>query len=202
MYSRVYNFLCTTNQLYISQYGFRKQHSCEHAVGELVARITKGMENGKFTVGIFLDLSKAFDMLEHEVIYAKLEKYGIRGICLQWFQSYLSDRSLVVSCKAGETNSVHTSETYPVTYGTAQGSCLGPLIFLIFCNDLQQHLIFLSCIQFADDTTLYITHKSIDYIRFCIEQTLIHCRTGSEQTNLPSTWVSLFAFCSAKMLNL
>ena len=164
MYSRVYNFLCTTNQLYISQYGFRKQHSCEHAVGELVARITKGMENGKFTVGIFLDLSKAFDTLEHEVIYAKLEKYGIRGICLQWFQSYLSDRSLVVSCKAGETNSIHTSETYPVTYGTAQGSCLGPLIFLIFCNDLQQHLIFLSCIQFADDTTLYITHKSIDYI--------------------------------------
>ena len=172
MYSRVYNFLCTTNQLYISQYGFRKQHSCEHAVGELVARITKGMENGKFTVGIFLDLSKAFDTLEHEVIYTKLEKYGIRGICLQWFRSYLSDRSLVVSCKAGETNSVYTSETYPVTYGTAQGSCLGPLIFLIFCNDLQQHLIFLSCIQFADDTTLYITHKSIDYIRFCIETDL------------------------------
>ena len=172
MYSRVYNFLCATNQLYISQYGFRKQHSCEHAVGELIAKITKGMETGKFTSGIFLDLSKAFDTLEHDVIYAKLEKYGLRGTCLQWFKSYLSERSLLVSCKAGDTSSLHTSETYPVTYGTPQGSCLGPLIFLIFCNDLQYHLLFLSCIQFADDTTLYITHRSVDYIRFCIESDL------------------------------
>ena len=172
MYSRVYNFLCVTNQLYVSQYDFRKQHSCEHAVGELVARIIKGMETGKFTAGIFLDLSKAFDTLEHNVIYAKLEKYGLRGICLQWFQSYLSNRTMLVSCKAGETGNEHKSETYPVSYGTPQGSCLGPLIFLIFCNDLQQHLMFLSCIQFADDTTLYITHKSIDYIRFCTETDL------------------------------
>ena len=79
---------------------------------------------------------------------------------------------MLVSCKAGETHSEHKSETYPVSYGTPQGSCLGPLIFLIFCNDLQHHLIFLSCIQFADDTTLYITHRSIDYIRFCIETDL------------------------------
>ena len=172
MYSRVYKFLCTTNQLYVSQYGFRKQHSCEHAVGELVARITKGMETGKFTAGIFLDLSKAFDTLEHDVVYAKLEKYGLRGTCLQWFQSYLSDRTMLVSCKAGETGNEYKSETYTVTYGTPQGSCLGPLIFLIFCNDLQNHLMFLSCIQFADDTTLYITHKSIDYIKFCIETDL------------------------------
>ena len=172
MYSRVYKFLCSTNQLYVSQYGFRKQHSCEHAVGELVARITKGMETGKFTAGIFLDLSKAFDTLEHDVIYAKLEKYGLRGICLQWFQSYLSGRTMLVSCKAGETGNECKSETYTVSYGTPQGSCLGPLIFLIFCNDLQHHLMFLSCIQFADDTTLYITHKSINYIKFCIETDL------------------------------
>ena len=77
MYSRIYNFLCTTKQLYASQYGFRKMHSCEHAVGELIACITKGIEKGKCTAGIFLDLSKAFDMLEHEVIFMKLEKYGL-----------------------------------------------------------------------------------------------------------------------------
>ena len=172
MYKRVYSFLCTTNQLYVSQYGFRKQHSCEQAIGELVVNITKGFEYGKFSAGIFLDLSKAFDSLEHNVVYLKLEKYGLRGTCLNWFKSYLSDRSLLVSCKSGDAGTVNTSDTYDVKYGTPQGSCLGPLIFLIFCNDLQRHLVFLSCIQFADDTTLYITHKNLNYIRFCIETDL------------------------------
>ena len=167
MYSRVYSFLSATNQLYVSQYGFRKMHSCEHAVGELAANITKGIEKGKYTAGIFLDLSKAFDTLEHEVVYMKLEKYGLRGNCMKWFQSYLSNRSLMVECRTGSSKTISTP--YPVEYGTPQGSCLGPLIFLIFCNDLQKHLTFLSCIQFADDTTLYITHSKISYIRSCIE---------------------------------
>ena len=145
---------------------------CEHAVGELVANISKGFEHEKYSAGIFLDLSKAFDTLEHNVVYLKLEKYGLRGTCLDWFKSYLSDRTLLVSCKSGESGCVNTSDIYSVEYGTPQGSCLGPLIFLIFCNDLQKHLIFMSCIQFADDTTLYITHKNLDYIRFCIETDL------------------------------
>ena len=156
----------------LANMGFRKKHSCEHAVGELVANIAKGFEHGKYSAGIFLDLSKAFDTLEHNVVYLKLEKYGLRGTCLEWFKSYLSDRSLLVSCKSGESGCVNTSNIYEVEYGTPQGSCLGPLIFLIFCNDLQNHLMFLSCIQFADDTTLYITHKSLDYIKFCIETDL------------------------------
>ena len=169
MYSRVYSFLSVTNQLYVSQYGFRKMHSCEHAIGELIANITKGIEKGKYTAGTFLDLSKAFDTLEHEVVYKKLEKYGLRGVCLQWFRSYLSNRTLSVECTTGDISSKSTSKLYPVEYGTLQGSCLGPLIFLIFCNDLQNHLLFLSCIQFADDTMLYITHTKISYIRSCIE---------------------------------
>ena len=143
LYSRVYNFLTTTGQLYVSQYGFRKSHSCEHAVGELIAHITKGMENGKLTAGIFLDLYKAFDTLEHEVVYKKLELYGLRGVCLDWFKSYLSNRSMLVECKAGEKGSIHTSEYHSVRCGAPQGSCLGPLIFLIFCNDLQKHLVVL-----------------------------------------------------------
>ena len=172
IYSRVYSFLNETNQLFVSQYGFRKRHSCEHAVGELIANITKGIENGKMTAGIFLDLSKAFDTLEHDVVYKKLEMYGIRGVCLDWFKSYLMNRSMIVECKAGDSGEKCTSELMPVKFGTPQGSCLGPLIFLIFCNDIQKQLIFLSCIQFADDTTLYITHTKLNYIRFCIEMDL------------------------------
>ena len=138
IYGRVYSFLNTTKQLYVSQYGFRRMHSCEHAVGELIAGITKGLEQNKYTAGIFLDLSKAFDTLEHEVVFKKLDKYGLRGNCMKWFKSYLGGRSLVVECKTGSSKTV--SNSYPVQYGTPQGSCLGPLIFLIFCNDLQKAL--------------------------------------------------------------
>ena len=172
MYSRVYSFLTSTDQLYSSQYGFRKNHACEHAVGELIAKITKGIEQGKLTAAVFLDLSKAFDSLEHDAIIQKLEKYGIRSSCLNWFKSYLLDHKLSISCKTTNTGEYNTSSEHEIDYGTTQGSCLGHLIFLIFCNDLQHHLIFLECIQFADDTTLYVTHKNIDYIRFCLEHDL------------------------------
>ena len=172
MYHRVYTFLCTTHQLYASQYGFRKNHACDQAVGELVAVISKGMEQKKLTAGIFLDLSKAFDSLEHRAILKKMELYGIRGQCLDWFDSYLRDRKLVVSCKTADTGADHTSQQYNVEYSTPQGLVLGPLIFLIFCNDLHLHLTFLSCIQFADDTTLYISHTNLHFITFALEHDL------------------------------
>ena len=170
MYTRVYNFLAKTQQIYESQYGFRARHSCDHAIGELLSEITKSMELSKETVCTLLDLSKAFDMLEHSVIFKKMERYGLHGPCLDWFKSYLNGRTLRVKCNTG--NGVCTSNEYIVKYGTPQGSCLGPLIFLIFCNDLQLHLLYLEAIQFADDTTLYMSHKHAGYIRFCFETDL------------------------------
>ena len=85
MYTRVYRFLTTTDQLYVSQYEFRKKHGCDHAVGELIANISKGIEQGKLTAGVFLDLAKSFYSLEHSAIFMKMERYGLRGTCLDWF---------------------------------------------------------------------------------------------------------------------
>ena len=168
VYSRVYDFLISSNQLYESQYGFQRNHACEHAVGEFISEVVKNSQLVNITVGIFLDLSKAFDMLEHSVIYKKLERYGIRGNALNWFRSYLSNRKLQTKCRTASSSTETRSNLYDVNFGTPQGSCLGPLIFLIFCNDLRLHLTHLQCIQFADDTTLFASHKSKCYLEFCI----------------------------------
>ena len=147
IYSRVYRFLSQTDQLYNSQYGFRTLHSCDDAVSELVGEIIKNRENKKYTAALYLDLSKAFDTLESTVLYHKLEKYGIRGTCLNWFRSYLTNLKLRSKCKL--SSGIECSDWYDVEYGTPQGSCLGPLLFLIFCNDLYKNLEFADCTQFA-----------------------------------------------------
>ena len=173
VYKRVYNYLHSTGQLYDSQYGFRNNHSCEHAIGELLGNIVKNQQLGKDTVSIMLDLSKAFDTLQHSVIFKKLEKYGIRGPALAWFKSYLTDRTLCVKC-SDQNGDNYISEKHKVLYGAPQGSCMGPLIFLVFCNDLHLHLQFMDSIQFADDTTMYLGHSNLNYLRFCLETDMLN----------------------------
>ena len=120
----------------------------------MVGHIIKAQELGKYTAVLFLDLSKAFDTLEHTVLLKKLEIYGIHGPLLDWYNSYLYQRKLMAKCNYTLSNK------YNINYGTPKGSCLGNLLFIIFCNDLYLHLTFLSCIQFANDTTLYCSEKS------------------------------------------
>ena len=160
------------DQLYESQYGFRSQHSCDSAVGEVVSRIVKNLESGLTSVAIFLDLSKAFDTLKHELLLHKMERYGLCGTVLEWFNSYLSNRKIRVKCKLTSTGQTEISKEYSIEYGTPQGSCLRPLIFLIFCNNLRLHLQYLHSVQFADDTTLIIGHKNHVYLKYYIESDL------------------------------
>ena len=96
MYKRTYDFLDINEQFYNSQYGFRSKHSCENAISELVGHVVKGYEQKEHTATIFLDLSKAFDMLNHHLLLQKLEIYGIRGTPLNWFSSYLNNRHMRV----------------------------------------------------------------------------------------------------------
>ena len=168
VYKRTFQFITDTGQLYESQYGFRKHHSCNDAISELLGEILHNLENNKYTVAIYLDLSKAFDTLQHSVILKKLECYGIRGKCLQWFASYFKDRYMSVKIQT-RSGTIEKSDLRSVEYGTPQGSCLGPLVFLLFCNDLYLHIDHLNSIQFADDTTLYHGSRYLNYSRFCIE---------------------------------
>ena len=130
VYKRVYGFLNETKQIYDNQYGFNAGHSCENAISEVLGEIVKTLQNGKTTVCILLDLSKAFDSLEHDMIFKKMDRYGIKANSLKWFESYLKGRHIQVKCKTGQASKTF-SDLYEVDYGTAQGSCLGPLIFML-----------------------------------------------------------------------
>ena len=114
----------------------------------------------------FLDLSKAFYTLDHKSLLKKLEIYGIRGTTLNWFTSYLANRSLHVKC-----NNVVFDE-YKIEYSTAEGSCLGPLIFILFCYDVYKNIQECNTFLFADDTTLYYSNSNIDYLYWIISHEL------------------------------
>ena len=99
--------------------------------------------------------------------------YGIRGNALSWFESYLTNRKLRVKCQTVSNMQETMSEEHSIEYETPQGSCLGPLIFLIFVNDLHLHLQHSDCMQFTDDTTLVFTHRNLNYLRYSIESELL-----------------------------
>ena len=160
MYTRTIKFLDKHNLLFISQYGFRKKHSCSDAIMELTSEILKNNENSLSTACVFLDLSKAFDTLKPEILLSKLRSYGIRGQANQWFSSYLNNRKLRVRCRTEKDPGLTYSSSYDVEYGTPQRSCVGPLLFLIFTNDLYRNLDHCNAILFADDTTVYKGHRN------------------------------------------
>ena len=132
MYNRIYNFLTNCNQLYRSQYGFRSNHSCEQAISELLGAVLKGQEKNENTVAVFLDLSKAFDTLDHSILFNKLELYGIRGTPLTWLKSYLNNCMMCVKCNAGSNGLSSTSDWQSVEYGTPPRDQILVLYCLLF----------------------------------------------------------------------
>ena len=104
-------------------------------------------------MGIFLDLSKAFDTINHRILIKKLEHYGIRGITMKWFENCVTGRKQVV--KFNQVN----SEQMEITSGVPQGSTLGPLLFLLYINDIQNCSNIISVIPFADDTSIFYSHN-------------------------------------------
>ena len=156
IYNRLYKFLTSKGVLQDEQFGFRKGHSTTHALHKSVHSISNSLANGKHVLGIFIDLSKAFDTLDHSILLHKLYTYGIRGTAHSLLKSYLSDRKQVVVYNGTVSNSCD------IHYGVPQGSILGPLLFLLYVNDLMNCYTDLDTkfVLYADDTNIFISGPS------------------------------------------
>ena len=153
--NRLSKYLENNEFLSTSQFGFRKEHSTLHPMVHFMNKITSALDNKLHTIAIFCDLRKAFDSCNHVILLKKLQKVGVQNTELNWFKNYLENRKQFVFL-----NGV-TSSSLNVTTGVPQGSILGPLLFLVYINDLPGASSLITFL-FADDTTLLYSHVNID----------------------------------------
>ena len=190
IYNRIVNFFKKYKIFYEGQYGFRQNRSTIDAILDLTGNIINNNNIGNYTLALFLDLSKAFDSLDHKTIIKKLDYYGIRGIALSWFKSYLQEREIKVKIK------MEISDSYKNNFGTPQGSVLGPLIFIILANDLVKSLKFCNAVTFADDTTIFASGKKLKFLYKKVNTDLVRLndwmRSNSLTINADKTKYVLF----------
>ena len=162
MYARLISFFSKHDILYENQFGFQSNMSTDYAVNQVLNHIIKTLEKNEIGICIFLDFAKAFDTVNHEILLDKLEHYGIRGIALNWIRNYLTNR---MQCtEIGDTQ----SELELIKCGVPQGSVLGPLLFLIYINDIVESSKLFNFTLFADDTSLYYSCKNTTNLEYII----------------------------------
>ena len=154
MYNRLIEYINENKLLYWYQFGLQKGKSTYMAVLTLVDKISETLDNGDYVIGVFLDISKAFDSVDHDILLKKLEKYGIQGAALEWFTNYLSNRLQYVTYNGTK------SKRETIKCGVPQGSILGPLLFLLYINDLPPVSNDCFSVLFADDTNMFVTGKN------------------------------------------
>ena len=168
IFSRLTSFIKKYNLLYSRQYGFQNGKSTEHAVIDIQENILNSLENKKIPCCLLLDFAKAFDTVNHSILVQKLNHYGIRGPALQLIESYLTDRQQCVQIN----NS--TSDLDFIRHGVPQGSILGPLFFLLYINDIANSSTVLKFYLFADDTTIFLSHKDPRQLEEILNRELVH----------------------------
>ena len=155
IYKRIKAFIHEEDILCRSQYGFREEYSSQHAIIDIVNTIQSNMDKRLFSCGVFIDLKKAFDTVDHAILLDKLNHYGFRGITNDWFSSYFQGR--IQTTQVGQ----HISKIFLTTCGVPQGSVLGPLLFSLYINDIytcSKELNFYLC---ADDTNILYANKNL-----------------------------------------
>lgn len=157
------SFLEKHHLLSESQYGFRQKRSTATALMNIVEEITTATDEKKFTVGVFIDLKKAFDTLNHDILLSKLSWYGMRGMALNWLRSYLHNRKQYVQLTDVK------SELMEIKCGVPQGSILGPKLFLLYINDICDVSKLLQFVLFADDTNFFSSGNNIQKLVESIE---------------------------------
>lgn len=155
VYNRLYSYFKNSELFTSCQFGFQKGKSTSDAIFEFLNAVSSAVDGSQYTVGAFCDLSKAFDCVDHEILIGKLWCYGVRGLALDWIASYLYNRHQKVVISQGAE-----SGFLPVSSGVPQGSILGPLLFLVYINDLPMALPNDSVFLYADDTSFVLSHKN------------------------------------------
>ena len=153
MYNHVVEFMDKNNIIYKYQFGFRQKHSTQQAIISLVNKITSCIDSSDLMIGVFLDLKKVFDTVNHTILISKMYAYGIRGNILKWCESYLTDRSRYVTYDGIKSNASF------LNCGVPQGSILGPLLFIIFINDIFNVSELLFTVSYADDACFLLGRK-------------------------------------------
>ena len=168
MYKRLYTFLNNNNIIYNLQFGFTQQYSTSHALINITENIRKALDDGNIGCGVFVDFQKAFDTVDHQILSAKLNHYGIHGVSNDWFKFYLSNHNQYVSINGFD------SGLTSINFGIPQGSVLGPLLFLLYINDLNQAIKFCKVHHFADDTNLLYLSNSVKKLNKLVNTDLKH----------------------------
>ena len=185
VYDRTVTFLNKTKIFSKFQFGFREKHTTTHAILHFVDKVAQALDNHLHTVGVFLDFSKAFDTVDHEILISKLSYYGVRGIALSWFRSYLSDRKQYVSL-----NGIDSSRQ-TICCGVPQGSLLGPLLFILYINDFHLSSDVLSFIFFADDSSVFFSHENpeilLDTVNSELKKVILWIHANKLSLNLQKT---------------
>ena len=178
MYNQLIKFTNTLEILHSLQFGFRKNHSTSLALIHLINKIASSIDHNEITMGIFLDLSKAFDTLNHDILFYKLEHYGIRGTALEWTKSYFSERKCFVQYQ------IISSSYQTMKCGVPQGSILGPLFFLLYINDLPNVSQLTETLLFADDTSIFCSHPNVDHLLSIMNLELVKFATWMKSNKL------------------